>query len=124
MYENDDHIRVRCLDQNAGKSAVQSMDDVKDDPCVGFLLVAHCCHILSRTDTTNSRSVAHSDVDISSRVEPLHHFPREILEEFDLVGAIAKKFGSVPWNRTFGPTFKRTPWSRSSRVCPLIDIGR
>ena len=41
------------------------MDDVKDDPCVGFLLFAHCCHILSRTDMTNSRSVAHSDVDIS-----------------------------------------------------------
>ena len=67
MYENDDHIRVRCLDQNAGESAVQSMDDVKDDPCVGLLQVAHGCHILSRTDmTTNSRSVAHSDVDISS----------------------------------------------------------
>ena len=66
MYANDDHIRVRCLEQNAGESTVQSMDDVKDDPCVGFLLVAHCCHILSRTDTTNSRSVAHSDVDISS----------------------------------------------------------
>ena len=66
MYENDDHIRVRCLDQNAGESAVQSMGDVKDDPCVGFLLVAHGCHILSMTDMTNSRSVAHSDVDISS----------------------------------------------------------
>ena len=66
MYENDDHIRVRCLDQKAGESAVQSMDNVEDDPCVGFLLVAHCCHILSRTDMTNSRSVAHSDVDISS----------------------------------------------------------
>ena len=66
MYENDDHIRVRCLDQNAGESAVQIMDDVKDDPCVGFLLVAHGCHILSRTDMTNSRSVARSDVDISS----------------------------------------------------------
>ena len=66
MCENDDHIRVRCLDLNAGESAVQSMDDVKDDPCVGFLLIAHGCHILSRTDMTNSRSVAHSDVDISS----------------------------------------------------------
>ncbi len=74
------------------------MDDVKDDPCVGFLLVAHCCHFLSRTDMTNSRSVAHSDVDISSWVELLHHFPREILEEFGLVGAIAKKFRPVPWN--------------------------
>ena len=31
-------------------------------------------------------------------MESLHHFPREILEEFDLVGAIAKKFGPVPWN--------------------------
>ncbi len=66
MYDNDDHVRVRCLDQNAGESAVQSMDDVKDDPCVGFLLVVHGCHILSRTDMTNSRSVVHSDVDISS----------------------------------------------------------
>ena len=27
MYKNDDHIRVRYLDQNAGESAVQSMDD-------------------------------------------------------------------------------------------------
>ena len=59
---------------------------------------AHGCHILSRTDMTNSRSVAHSDVDIYSWVEPLHHFPRERLEEFDLVGAIAKKFGPVQWN--------------------------
>ena len=74
------------------------MDDVKDDPYVGFLRVAHCCHILSRTDMTNSRSVAHSDVDISSRVEPLCHFPREILEEFDVVGTIMKRFGPVPWN--------------------------
>ena len=47
---------------------------------------------------TNSRSVAHSDVYISSWVEPLHHFLREILEEFDIVGAIAKKFGPIPWN--------------------------
>ena len=66
MYENDDQIRARCLDQNDGEAAVQSMDYVKDDPCVGFLLVAHGCHILSRTDMTNSSSVAHSDVDISS----------------------------------------------------------
>ena len=64
--EDDDHIRVGCFDQNAGESAVQSMDDVKDDPCVGLLLVAHCCHILSRTDMTNSRSVTHGDVDIAS----------------------------------------------------------
>ena len=62
------------------------MDGVKDDPCVGFLLVAHCCRILSRTDMTNSLSVSHNDVGISSWVEPLCHFPREILEEFDLVG--------------------------------------
>ena len=54
------------LDQNAGESAVQSMDGVKDDTCVDFLPVAHCCRILSRTDMTNSRSVAHSNVDISS----------------------------------------------------------
>ena len=47
MYENDDHIRVICLVQNAGESAVQSMDDVKNDPCMGFLLAAHCCHISS-----------------------------------------------------------------------------
>ena len=45
---------------------------------------------------TNSHSVAHRD--ISSWVEPLCHFPREILEEFDLVGAIVKKLGPVPWN--------------------------
>ena len=64
--ENEVHIRVGCLDQNAGESTVQSMDDVKDDPRVGLLRVAHCCHIFSRTDMTNSRSVAHSDVDISS----------------------------------------------------------
>ena len=66
MYENDDHIRVTCIDHNAGESAVPSMGDVKDDPCVSFLLATHCCHILSMTDITNSRSVAHSDVDISS----------------------------------------------------------
>ena len=29
-----------------------------------------------------------------------------------------------PGIRTLGPTFKRTPWPRSSRVCPLIDIGQ
>ena len=29
------------LDQNAGESAVQSMDGVKDDTCVDFLPVAH-----------------------------------------------------------------------------------
>ena len=40
--------------------------DVKDDPCVGFLLDEHGCHIISRTDMTNSRSVAHSNVDIYS----------------------------------------------------------
>ena len=70
---------------------------MKDNPCVGILLVAHCCHIFSRTDMTNSCSVAHSDIEISPSVEPLRHFHREILEEFDLVGAIAKKFGPVPW---------------------------
>ena len=32
------------IDRNAGDSTVQSKDDVKDDPCAGFLLVAHCCH--------------------------------------------------------------------------------
>ena len=62
-------IVTGSLDQNAGESAVQSMDDVKDDPFVGFLLFAHCCHILSRTDMTNSRSVAHNDVDIESPPE-------------------------------------------------------
>ena len=30
--ETDDHIKVRCLDQNARESAVQSMYDVKYDP--------------------------------------------------------------------------------------------
>ena len=53
-------------DQSARESAVQSMDYVKDGPCVGFLLVARRCHILSRTDMTNNRSVPHSDVDGSS----------------------------------------------------------
>ena len=57
---------TRSIDQNTGESAVQSMDDVNDDPCVGFLLVADSCHILSRTDMTNSCSVVHSDVNISS----------------------------------------------------------
>ena len=66
MSENDNQIRVRCLDQNAGESAVQNMDDLKGDPCAGFILVAHGCHILSSTDVTNSRSVAQSEVDISS----------------------------------------------------------
>ena len=41
-------------------------------------------------------SVANSDVDISSWVELLHHFSREILEEFDLAAAIVKKLGQVP----------------------------
>ena len=70
---------------------------------------------------TNSRSVAHSDVDISSWVEPLHHFPRETLEEFDLVGAIAKKFGPFPWNPHVWAYFQA---NTTSRVCPLIDIGQ
>ena len=119
MYENDDHIRARCLDQNAGESAVQIMDDAKDDPCVGFLLVAHGCHILSRTDMTNSRSVAHSDVDISSWVEPLHHFPRETLEEFDLVGAIAKKFGPFPWNPHVWDYFQANTVAKLVTCVPL-----
>ena len=73
------------VDQNAGDSAVQSMDDVKDDPCVGFLLVAHCCHILPRTDMTNSRSVTHGDVDISSCVEPLCHSLETCLKSLTLL---------------------------------------
>ena len=126
MYENDYHIRVRCLDQNAGESAVQSMDDVKDDPCVGFLLVAHGCHILSRTNMTNSLSVAHSDVDIS-RVEPLHHFPRDILEEFDLVGAIPRRNSdhAVPWNAHLCGLLSIEHRGHARHECaPLIDIGR
>ena len=57
-------------------------------------------------------------VDISSWVQPLHHFPREILEEFDLVGAIAKKFGQVPWNP---PVWA---YLQANTMCPLVDIGR
>ena len=37
---------------------------MKDDPCVGFLLVAHCCHFLFQNDMTNSRSVAHNFSDV------------------------------------------------------------
>ena len=47
MNENQDHGRVRCLDRNGRSSAVQRMDDVEEDPCVGLLLVAYCCRILS-----------------------------------------------------------------------------
>ena len=122
--ENEVHIRVGCLDQNAGESAVQSMDYVKDDPCVGLLLVAHCCYIVCRTDMTNSRSVAHSDVDISSLVEPLHHFPREIPEEFDLVGAIAKKFEPVTWNPHVWAYFQANTVATLVTCVPLEDIGR
>ena len=38
--ENQDHVRVRCLDRNCRGSAFQRMDDVKEDPCVGLQLVA------------------------------------------------------------------------------------
>ena len=30
--ENDDHVNVRCIDQNARESAVRSMYGVKYDP--------------------------------------------------------------------------------------------
>ena len=40
--DNQDHVIVRCLDRNGRGSVVQRMDDAKEDPCVGLLLVA-CC---------------------------------------------------------------------------------
>ena len=87
---------------------------------ISFLLVAHCSHFLYRDEMSNSRSIVR----------------RGILPEYDccLTSSVRYLNSSIllvlsrrnsdqgPGIRTFGFTFRRTPWPRSSHVCPLIDI--
>ena len=75
---NQDHVIVRCLAQNSRGSADQRMDDVKEDPCVGFMLITRCCRTLTSTYITVSHFVMR--VNISSCVEPQHHFLCELHE--------------------------------------------
>ena len=89
--ENDDHINVRCIDQNARESAVQSLYGVKYDPH------QPPAHFLYRDDMSNSRYIVHIGSYIF-RMRPLHHWLCGILEQFHLVCAIAKKFGQGSWN--------------------------
>ncbi len=68
--------------------------------------------ILSRTDMTNSRSVAHSDVDISSWVEPLHHFPERYLKSSTLLVLSRRNSDQFPGILTF---WKGTPQTSRQR---------
>ena len=61
---------------------------------ISLLLVAHCSHFLYRDDMSNSRYIG----SYIFRMRPLHHWLCGILEQFHLVGAIAKKFGQGSWN--------------------------
>ena len=89
---------------------------------ISFLLVAHCSHFHYMDDMSNIRSFVRSGRYISEYDRCITSSVRHLNSSILLVLS-RRNSDRVPGIRTFGFTFRRTPWPRSSHVFPLVDIA-
>ena len=119
--------RVRIKITLQSDVLTRTLDNPQFRPCIVCKnvcrLPAGCTLLLffCINDMTNSRSIVRNDVpvDTSTRIQPLHHFLCEILEQFHHVGATAKKFGTVSWNQHIWAHFQANTAATLVTCLPL-----